>query len=313
VRALASAASLKGVLPAGDAAAALAEGLRAGGADAVEVPVADGGEGTLDVVAASLGGEWREAEVSDPLGRPVRARWLLLEDGTALVESAEAIGLGLVAEEGRDPLASSSRGLGELIVEAVEVDPVELVVFLGGTATVDGGAGLMEVLGGFPVPVRAACDVRAPLLDAVWVFAEQKGATAEQLGELERRLLAQRSLAPYREVAGAGAAGGLGAAMAALGAELVDGASLVLELVGFEERLGHADLVVTGEGTVDRTTWIGKAPGEVAAVCVRAGVRCVLFGGRVLDRPEGVEIYELSGDPARACEDLAALGRRLSG
>jgi glycerate 2-kinase len=313
VRALASAASLKGVLPAGDAAAALAEGLRAGGADAVEVPVADGGEGTLDVVAASLGGEWREAEVSDPLGRPVRARWLLLEDGTALVESAEAIGLGLVAEEGRDPLASSSRGLGELIVEAVEVDPVELVVFLGGTATVDGGAGLMEVLGGFPVPVRAACDVRAPLLDAVWVFAEQKGATAEQLGELERRLLAQRSLAPYREVAGAGAAGGLGAAMAALGAELVDGASLVLELVGFEERLGHADLVVTGEGTVDRTTWIGKAPGEVAAVCVRAGVRCVLFGGRVLDRPEGVEIYELSGDPARACEDLAALGRRLAG
>jgi glycerate 2-kinase len=93
----------------------------------------------------------------------------------------------------------------------------------------------------------------------------------------------------------------------------VDGASLVLELVGFEERLGHADLVVTGEGTVDRTTWIGKAPGEVAAVCVRAGVRCVLFGGRVLDRPEGVEIYELSGDPARACEDLAALGRRLAG
>lgn len=312
MRALASAASLKGVLPAGDAAAALAEGLRAGGADVVEVPVADGGEGTLDVVAASLGGEWHEAEVSDPLGRPVRARWLLLEDGTALVESAEAIGLGLVAEEERDPLASSSRGLGELIVEAVDVDPVKLVVFLGGTATVDGGAGLMEVLGGFPVPVRAACDVRAPLLDAVWLFAEQKGATAEQLGELERRLLAQRSLAPFREVAGAGAAGGLGAAMAALGAELVAGASLVLELVGFEERLGHADLVVTGEGTVDRTTWLGKAPGEVAAVCARAGVRCVLFGGRVLDGPHGVEVHELSGDPARAREDLAALGERLA-
>jgi glycerate kinase len=313
VRALASAASLKGVLGAGEAAAALAEGLRAGGADAVELPVADGGEGTLDVVSASLGGEWREAEVSDPLGRPGSARWLLLEDGTALVESAEAIGLGLVLEEERDPLATSSRGLGELIVEVLDADPAELVVFLGGTATVDGGSGLMEVLGGFRVPVRAACDVRAPLLDAVRVFAEQKGAKAEQLGELERRLLAQRSLVPYREVAGAGAAGGLGAAMAALGAELVDGAALVLEFVGFHERLGDADLVVTGEGTVDRTTWIGKAPGEVARLCDDAGVRCVLFGGRVLDRPDGVEVYELSGDPERARADLAALGERLAG
>ena len=312
MRALASAASLKGVLGAGEAAAALAEGLRAGGAEAVELPVADGGEGTLDVVFASLGGEWREVEVSDPLGRPVQARWLLLEDGTALVESAEAIGLGLVAEDERDPLASSSRGLGELIVEAMDADPTELVVFLGGTATVDGGAGLMEVLRGLSVPVRAACDVRAPLLDAVWVFAEQKGGKAEQLAELERRLLAQPSLAPYRGVVGAGAAGGLGAAMAALGAELVDGASLVLELVGFAELLGDADLVVTGEGTVDRTTWIGKAPGEVAVVCAQAGVRCVLFGGRVLDRPDGVEVYELSGDPARAREDLAALGERLA-
>lgn len=312
MHALASAASLKGVLGAGDAAAALAEGLRAGGADAVELPVADGGEGTLDVVSASLDGEWHEAEVSDPLGRPVRARWLLLEDGTGLVESAEAIGLGLVVEEERDPLATSSRGLGELIVEAMDVGPAELVVFLGGTATVDGGAGLMEVLGGFRVPVRAACDVRAPLLDAVRVFAEQKGATAEQLGELERRLLSKRSLAPYRGVAGAGAAGGLGAAMAALGAELVGGASLVLELVGFDERLRNADLVVTGEGTVDRTTWMGKAPGEVAAVCARAGVRCVLFGGRVLDRPDDVEIYELSGDPGRAREDLVKLGTRLA-
>jgi glycerate kinase len=312
VRALASPASLKGVLSAGQAAAALAEGLRAGGAEAVELPVADGGEGTLDVLSASLGGEWREAEVSDPLGRPVRARWLLLENGTALVESAEAIGLALVGEEERDPLRASSRGLGELIAEVMDADPVELLVFLGGTATVDGGEGLMEVLGGFRVPVRAACDVRAPLLDAVWVFAEQKGATAEQLGELERRLLAKRSLAPFRGLAGAGAAGGLGAAMAALGAEVVSGAPLVLELIRFRDRLRGIDLVVTGEGTVDPTTWIGKAPGEVVRVCREASVRCVLFGGRVVDRPDGAEVYELSGDPARAREDLVELGRRLA-
>lgn len=306
--ALASPASLKGVLSARDAAAALAEGL--GGA--VELPVADGGEGTLDVLAGSLEGDWREAEVSDPLGRPLRARWLLLGDRTALVESAQAIGLGLLAEEERDPLGASSRGLGELLAEVQDGEPSEIVVFLGGSATVDGGAGLMEVLGGFRVPVRAACDVRAPLLDAARVFAAQKGATPEQAAELERRLLARRSLAPFRELPGAGAAGGLGAALAALGAEVVEGARLVLDLIGFRARLDSADLVVTGEGTVDRTTWLGKAPGEVARVCADAGVRCAVFGGRVLDRPDGIELYELSGDPARAREDLVALGTRLA-
>jgi glycerate kinase len=308
VSALASPASLKGALSAREAAAALAEGL----GDAVELPVADGGEGTLEVLWPSVGGEWHAAEVADPLGRPVHARWLLLDDGTALVESAQALGLGLVAEQERDPLRASSRGLGELLADVQDADPAEIVVFLGGTATVDGGDGLMEVCGGFRVPVRAACDVRAPLLDAVRVFAAQKGATAEQLGELERRLLAKRSLLPYRGLPGAGAAGGLGAALAALGAEVVDAAPFVLELIGFRDRLASAELVVTGEGTVDRTTWMGKAPGEVAQTCAEAGVRCVLFGGRVVDRPDGNEIYELSGDPARAREDLVELGRRLA-
>ena len=307
MNALACPASLKGSLSAVEAAAALAEGL--GGA--VELPVADGGEGTLDVVARAVGGEWHEVEVSDPLGRPVVARWLLLE-GTALVESAQAIGLGLVADDERDPLRASSWGLGELLAEVQDADPSEIVVFLGGTATVDGGAGLMEVLGGFRVPVRAACDVRAPLVDAARVFAAQKGATPEQAAELERRLLDRRSLAPYGELPGAGAAGGLGAALAALGAELVEGATLVFDLIGFRERLDGADLVVTGEGTIDATTWIGKAPGEVSRLCAEKGVRCALFGGRVVDAPEGPEVYELSGVPARAREDLVRLGETLS-
>jgi glycerate 2-kinase len=241
----------------------------------------------------------------------VTARWLLLDDGTALVESAKALGLGLVQVDDRDPLKASSRGLGELLAEVEDAEPAEIVVFLGGTATVDGGAGLMEVLGGFRVPVRAACDVRAPLVDAARVFAAQKGATPEQAGELERRLLARRSLEPFRDLPGAGAAGGLGAALAALGAELVEGAPLVLELIGFREHVQGAGLVVTGEGTVDPTTWLGKAPGEVVRTCAEAGVRCVLFGGRILDAPPGVELYELSGDPTRAREDLVALGRRL--
>jgi glycerate kinase len=308
VRGLASPASLKGVLSAPEAAAALAEGL--GGA--VELPVADGGEGTLDVLAPAVGGEWRETEVSDPLGRPVTARWLELDDGTAFVESAEAIGLGLVAEADRDPLNASSRGLGELLADVQDADPAEIVVFLGGTANVDGGAGLMEVLGGFRVPVRAACDVRAPLVAAARVFAAQKGATPDQAAELEHRLMSKASLAPFRHLPGAGAAGGLGAALAALGAELIEGAPLVLELLGFTDRLDGIDLVVTGEGTVDRTTWMGKAPGEVCRRAVAAGVRCAVFGGRIVDAPPETEVYALSGDPARAREDLVELGRRLA-
>ncbi|HEV3478189.1 MAG TPA: glycerate kinase [Gaiellaceae bacterium] len=285
MRALASPASLKGVLSARAAAAALAEGLRRGGADAVEVPVADGGEGTLDVLEG------------------------LLPEGVAAVESADVIGLGVVTG---DVMRASSRPLGELIKEVIAAGPDELIVFLGGTGTVDGGAGLLEVLDELPVPTRAACDVRAKLLDAVWVFAAQKGATPEQLPELERRLLENVALQPYRETPGSGAAGGLGAALAALGAELVEGAPLVLELIGFGERLRDADLVITGEGSVDRSTWMGKAPEAVLRACREHGVRCAIFGGRVLEAPEDVELYELSGEPARAHEDLVELGTRLA-
>ena len=250
--------------------------------------------------------------------RQSRTRWVARSslagssDGTAFVESAEAVGLGLVAEADRDPLNASSRGLGELLADVQDAEPAEIVVFLGGTATVDAGVGLMEVLGGFRVPVRAACDVRAPLVAAARVFAAQKGATAAQTAELERRLMSRASLAPFRNLPGAGAAGGLGAALAALGAELVEGAALVLELLGLRDRLDRAELVVTGEGTVDRTTWMGKAPGEVRRLADAAGVRCVVFGGRVADRPPESEVYELSGDPARAREDLVELGRRLA-
>ena len=313
MRALACPASLKGVLSARDAAAELARGLRNGGANAVELPVADGGEGTLDVLAPVVGGEWRAARVPGPLGREVRARWLLLDDGTALVESAEAIGLGLVPEEERDPTLASSRGLGELLIHVLDAHPSEMVVFLGGSATVDGGAGVLDVVGRFAIPVRAAFDVRAPLLDAVRVFARQKGATAEQLPELERQLLGNRALAPFRELPGGGAAGGLGAALAALGADLVEGAPLVLDLVGLRRELRRADLAVTGEGAVDATTWMGKAPGAVVGLCRGEGVRCVLFGGRVLHRRPDVEAVELGGDHGRARRDLVALGERLAG
>jgi glycerate 2-kinase len=250
--------------------------------------VADGGEGTLDVLARAIGGEWREAAVHDAFGRPRTARWLLLSDGTAAVESAEAIPLDL---DRLDAEAASSRGLGELI-EAVG-RPRALLVCLGGTATMDAGAGLgLEVL---PAPTRVACDTLARLVDAPRLFGPQKGV--RDVAAVERRFAALG----LPDVPGSGAAGGLGAALAALGAELVPGAALVLDAVGFDPA-GY-DLVVTGEGLVDGTTWTGKAPGEVVRRCRAAGVRCELFSAR----------EDLSGDPARAREDLAALGLRLAG
>jgi glycerate kinase len=289
----------------------LARGVCAAGGEAVELPVADGGEGTGDALRAALGGEWREAIVSDPLGRPHAAHRLVLPDGRAVVEAAAAIGLPLLARGERDPLRASSRGLGELIAAALAESPAGLVVGLGGVATVDGGAGLREVIRELPLPTIALCDVRTTLADAARLFGPQKGASAETVPLLARRLAEMEELSPYAEVPGAGAAGGLGAALAALGAELVDGASTVLDLVGFDGRLREADLVVTGEGRVDRTTAEGKAPGVVAARCAAAGVRCVVFGGRVDEPVEGAETVSLSGDRGRAEADLEALGRRL--
>ena len=312
MRALLCPASLKGVLSARSAAAALARGVRASGGEAVELPIADGGEGTADAVQAALGGAWNDAVVSDPLGRPHPARWLTLPDGRAVVEAAAAIGLPLLTAAERDPLVASSRGLGELVLAALRESPSALLVGLGGSATVDGGAGLRQVLRELPVPATVLCDVRTTLADSARLFGPQKGATAETVPLLERRLAALEELVPYAGLAGAGAAGGLGAAFAALGAELVEGAPTVLDLLGFDARLPETDLVVTGEGQVDRTTAEGKAPGVVAARCAAAGVRCVVFGGRVLDPVAGAETVSLSGDRDQAEADLEELGRSLA-
>ncbi len=304
MRALACPASLKGVLTAAAAAAALAEGLRSAGADAVELPVADGGEGTGDALWLARGGEWREADVHDAFGAPRRARWLVLPEGTAVVESAAAVPLD---PSRLDPLAASSRGFGELVRAALADGAKALVLGLGGTATMDAGAGFVEVVAELPVPAIAACDVSATLLDAPRLFGPQKGADPVAVAELERRFGAREELVSIRHKPGSGAAGGLGAALAALGAELVSGASYVLDAVDFDA--AAFDLVVTGEGRVDATTPLGKAPGEV--VRRSAGTRCVVFGGVVEQDVPGAETVALSGDPARARDDLIELGRRL--
>jgi glycerate kinase len=317
VRALASPASCKGVLSAVEAALALAAGMRAGGLDAEEVPVADGGEGTAEVFAATLGGEWRTAPASDPLGRVVAARFLVLEDGTAVVEAAEAVGLVRLADGERDPMHASSSGLGQLLLAVAATVGGAILVGLGDSATVDGGAGLREVVGDALAgrDLRALCDVRNPLLGergAARAFGPQKGATPEQVEELEARLAAMTELRPYADLPGAGAAGGLGAAIASLGGELVSGSELVLERIGFRALVGGADLVVTGEGTIDRSSSEGKAVGEVVRICREEGVRCAVFGGRVDEAPPEVEMHALSGDPERAADDLIELGTRLA-
>jgi glycerate kinase len=180
---------------------------------------------------------------------------------------------------------------------------------------VDGGAGLREVLSELPLPTTVACDVASPLLGergAAQAFGPQKGASPAQVEELERRLAGMAELAPVAGLPGAGAAGGLGAALAALGATLVPGAELVLETVGFRARIRGARLVVTGEGVVDRTSGEGKATGAVLRLCREEGVRCAVFGGRVVEALPGAELHELSGDPACAAEDLEALGEALA-
>jgi glycerate kinase len=317
MNALASPANCKGVLSALEAAMALAAGMRDAGLEAEELPVADGGEGTAEVFAAALGGEWRAAAASDPLGRPIETRYLVLDDGSAVVEAAEAVGLRRLGPDELDPLAASSRGLGELLLAIAGEASGRILIGLGDTAIVDGGAGLLEVvgekLGGRELEVL--CDVRNPLLGergAARAFGPQKGASPEQVEELERRLAAMDALRAYAEVPGAGAAGGLGAALASLGGRLLPGAEVVLERIGFAGQARGADLVVTGEGTLDRSSTEGKAVGEVLRVCAELGVRCELFGGRIDEAPPGTQPHALSGDPDRAADDLVELGGRLA-
>jgi glycerate kinase len=313
--------TLKGVLAARDAAAALAEGFVRAGVEADRIPLADGGEGTADALHTVLGGDWHTAAVEDPFARPVEARFLLLPDGRAVVESAEAIGLWRLTPDELDPLRATSRGLGQLIQAAADAGAVEAIVTLGGSATVDGGAGVREVLDELPLPITVACDVRNPLLGergAARVFGPQKGASPEQVEELERRLAAMPELTAVAELSGAGAAGGLGAALAALGADLVPGIDLVLEALSFDERLRGAALVVTGEGTVDTSSAEGKVPAGVASAASRAGVGCVVFGGLVREGAAealyglgATAVLPLSGRPEHARDDLVALGAAL--
>jgi glycerate 2-kinase len=281
--------SFKGTLSAAQVARALGDGLRVGGEEAAEMPIGDGGEGTMDALMATLGGETRTAEVSDPLGRRVEARFALLPDGRGVVEAAEASGLWRVAEDERDAWSASTRGTGELIVAAARAGAREVLVTVGGSATTDGGSGAIDALdeAGVSPKLEVLCDVRTPFEHAARVFGPQKGADARTVKRLERRLakLAQAAPRDPRGVPMTGAAGGLsGGLYGYRGARLVPGAAHVLDTLGFDERMRAARFVVTGEGRLDEQTLAGKAVGEVATRCRQAGVWChAVVGSNALD------------------------------
>ena len=316
--------SLKGSLGALAAAEAIAAGLREANPDAVALvhPVSDGGDGLIEVIRHRLGGRDAAATVADPLGRSVVAEYLVLDDGTAIVESAQAIGLTYLTVDELDPWAASSHGLGELL-RAVEADPgvARIVLGLGGVATVDGGVGMREALPTLAKPVTIASDVRNPLLGergAAAVFGPQKGAAPDDVPLLESRLAALGFPPDIVQHPGAGAAGGLGAMLLSMGAELVSGIDLVLELTGWHASLAGADLVITGEGSVDGSTADGKAVSGIVAAASGTGVPVVVFGGLVDSdaaarlRASGVaEVVALSGDIGSAADDLFILGRLL--
>jgi glycerate kinase len=310
--------SFKGSFSGAEVAAAVAAGLRDAGREAEELPVADGGEGTMDALARALGGETRTATVPDPLGRAVEASFALLGDGvTAVVEVAQASGLWRVAEEERDAYAASSRGTGELMAAAVAAGAERVLVAVGGSATTDGGAGAVEALdeAGMEPQIELLCDVRTPFEDAARVFGPQKGADPATVERLSRRLDEQAARAPRdpRGVPMTGAAGGLsGGLWAYLGAELVPGAARVLDTIGFDQRMRAAAFVVTGEGRLDDQTLQGKIVAEVATRCRQGGVAChAVVGQEDLDAFNERILDLASVTEAGTLDELREAGRAL--
>lgn len=286
-------------------------------------PLADGGEGTTVAIEAAGGWAWRVADATDPIGRAISARWLESDDGTrAFIEMAAASGLSRLATDELDPLGATTRGTGELILAALDAGVRDITLGIGGSATNDGGAGILRALGAAISPadespatvdlsdldprlsetrLRIACDVSNPLLGprgAAATYGPQKGATPDDVAELDRRLAAYadalEAAAGHRErdTPGAGAAGGTGFGLLCLSdrfasLELVPGIDVVMTAADFDGKLARANLVITGEGRIDAQTAFGKTALGVARRAAEASVACVAIGGGV--EPDGIE------------------------
>lgn len=369
MRVLIAPQSFKGSAEAVAVAAAIARGIRRAipAARCDELPLADGGEGTVHALVGATGGTLHRSQVHDPLLREIDAEWGTLGDGTtAVIEMAAANGLPLLRDDERDPRITSTRGTGELIVAAAQSGATRIIVGIGGSATNDGGAGMARAFGyrfldasGAELPeggaalarlhrldgqtdprlarpvIDVACDVRNPLLGpegASAIYGPQKGATPAMVAELDAALgryadVVERFVGRnVRDVPGAGAAGGLGAGLIAfLDAQLRSGAELVLGAARFAERLGSADLVITGEGRIDAQSVYGKLTQAVVDAATAAGVPVAIVAGgtgpgheALRDRGVGeIEISAPEGMPlaeamARAEELIEAASERLA-
>ena len=290
--------SYKGCLSSSDVANAAAHGVAEVYPDCevVKLAVADGGEGTVEALVDTLGGHLEWAEVSDPLGRPVKAAYGVAGD-LAIIESAAACGLTLLTKEERNPLVTSTKGLGELIMAAIDKGCRKFLIGLGGSATNDGGMGMIRAEGFLEktkgMKFTVACDVDTPYIGehgASRVFGPQKGASEQDVEILEERLggyaltILKETGVDVRDMAGAGAAGGLGGAFRAyLGAELKRGVDLVLDQIDFDSKVKGADLVITGEGCSDYQTLKGKTASGVLERAKRQGIPVALVSGAVRD------------------------------
>lgn len=313
--------SFKGTFSSATVAAAIARGVRAGGAEPDPCPAADGGEGTAAAIRAACAGSTRRVRAHDPLGRPIAAEYALLDDGaTAAIDTAAASGLPLLDPGERDAEAADTRGTGELIVDAVAQGARRILLSAGGSATTDGGWGAVQAIeecGGMGrASIHVLCDVRTKFEDAARIFGPQKGADADGVVRLGRRLdgLAAKYPRDPRGIPMTGCAGGLsGGLWAAFDASLEPGAAFVLGVLEFDRRLSEADAVISGEGRLDSQSAEGKLVGEIAAACGRAGRDLHLLvgsdqsGERGLGSPAVRTIRE-----AGSLEELEAAGRELA-
>lgn len=289
---LAAPDKFRGTATAAEVAAAVGRASRGAGWRIDAAPVADGGEGILEV----LGGSARSTRVQGPLDEVVGAEWRY-QDGrppTAILEMARAAGLELAGgAEWNDPLRASTAGVGQLIMAAVASGARRVIVGVGGSATTDGGQGCLETLEPRArlagVDLVVACDVTTTFVDAARVFAAQKGATDKQVELLSRRLeaLAVRYEDTFgvdvRHIPGSGAAGGLAGGLAAIGARLVPGFELVADTIDLADRVEASDLVVTGEGFLDDQSFSGKAVGGVLELAAEFDKPALVVAGQILD------------------------------
>jgi len=322
VRVLAAPDKFRGSLTAGEVANAINKAVNRAGGVAIKAPLADGGEGTLEV----LGGPNRITTVTGPLGKPVEAEWRLA-DKTAVIEMARASGLTLAGgPEANDPLEATTKGTGELIRCALEQGAKRIIVGLGGSASTDGGLEALKAMGSLArykgIELIAACDVRTDFLSSADSFAAQKGATATQIRFLNRRL--QRLVQVYEEeykvlveeIPGGGAAGGLAGGLLVAGAKLVDGFDYIAQEIGLDEMILESDIVITGEGYLDKTSFEGKVVSGVCRYAGAASVPVFVIAGEIsaeaAEKVDCVSLVETFGEERSFAETELCIERLVT-